>query len=98
MEVKPPHFIIVSNKKTENSLFFVCGGGEIRTHEPLRAPVFKTGGINRYPTPPYLAERVGFEPTRGFNSSSTLAVCRTRPTMRPLHTTLDYRLNSLKSN
>lgn len=34
-------------------IFFIGGGGEIRTRGPLsRTPVFKTGALNRYATPP----------------------------------------------
>ncbi len=40
---------------------------------PYGLPVFKTGALNRYATPPKLclqnmAEREGFEPSRGLNA------------------------------
>lgn len=44
-----------SNKKTETSLgFFLGGEGEIRTRDRLASiPVFKTGALVHYATPPY---------------------------------------------
>jgi hypothetical protein len=39
-----------------------CGGGGTRTHKFLRTPVFKTGGITNYPTPPYTHTLVPYFP------------------------------------
>ena len=45
---------LFSNKKTETSLgFFLGGEGEIRTRDRLASiPVFKTGALVHYATPP----------------------------------------------
>lgn len=40
--------------------FLLFGGGGIRTHESLRTPHFKCGGINHYPTPPMTILRITY--------------------------------------